>query len=644
MYNFRYDINGLRAYAVATVVLFHFGIFGFSGGFVGVDIFFVISGFLMTSITMKGIEQNKLSVLKFYMSRAVRIIPALYVLCIVLLIIGWFILLPIDYKALSKHIFSSINFVSNIVYYTESGYFNTVSHNKPLLHTWSLSVEWQFYIIFPLLLLILKKINQSKKFFVACFMVGTLISFALSVLITNKDASAGFFMLPTRAWEMLSGGLVFFASQHSIKSKAIKNSLELVGFILIVLSIYLFSSSTLWPSYNAIVPVFGAALVLLANNQNSLFTKPAIFQFFGNTSYSIYLWHWPIVFFLFYFQLMDNAILVCSGIVLSIILGFISYKYIETPTRNYFSSKSLKSNYISFISLIFILSSVSIFIFLNSGIKNRFNSHINQILDISMTNPKREECVIFPGEKLRSCDYGSGKLALLVVGDSHANAMMTGIASSLPKNTSLISWTISGCPLAEGLKKTTNPAYECGNLLTQTLKKVNEYPTNLPILIINRSNSLFKGEPDEEDISKPTRYITKIHQNYNIEYYNEMKNAYVNTLCKFAENHKVYVTRPTPESPNYVPSTYAKKLFWNSNHFKDSITFKQYLDRSNLAWEAQDIAHEKCGVQIIEIEKAFCDNTTCSFVKNGMPLMFDDDHVSWQTSLKLTPYFKEIFK
>jgi len=170
--NFRYDINGLRAYAVILVVLFHFGIIGFAAGFIGVDIFFVISGFLMTSIVIKSLDKGNFSLLKFYLARGIRIVPALFVVSTIVLILGWFLVLPTDYKALAKHTLSSINFFSNIVYWRESGYFDTDSHNKALLHTWSLSVEWQFYLVFPIIVALLYKIKKSRNFLLTFFILG----------------------------------------------------------------------------------------------------------------------------------------------------------------------------------------------------------------------------------------------------------------------------------------------------------------------------------------------------------------------------------------------------------------------------------------------------------------------------------------
>lgn len=641
---FRYDINGLRAYAVATVVLFHFGILGFSAGFIGVDIFFVISGFLMTSIVVKGIENKNFSFLKFYLSRAIRILPALFVVCVVLLVISWHTLLPNDLMQLSKHIISSINFFSNITYFTESGYFDTSSHNKALLHTWSLSVEWQFYLIFPLIVAILYKFSSSKKFILSMFLLGTIASFILAIFIANKSPSAGFFLLPTRAWEMLAGGLVYFYSL-SAKNNIYGKPLEAFGFILILISLVIFNQNTLWPSFNALIPVLGTALILIANHQDSVFTKHPIFQWLGNTSYSIYLWHWPIVFYLNYYEKLDNYLLITFGIILSILTGYLSYKYIESPTRNYLSKKQLKSNYIIWFLSVGALSLISFLIYKNEGFDNRFNNKINSVLDAAKDiNPKRDECLVLPGQPLKSCIYGQGATSLLVIGDSHASAMMNGIQHALPNNTSLVSWNISGCTVAEGLKKITDPAFKCGELVTETIQTIKTYPKDIPILIINRANALFAGEPENEDISKPIRYITKLHSQYNNAYYKEMEDAYVDTLCKLSETHKVYVTRPTPEAPVSVPQRMAKDILQNPDSASFTISNNEYQVRNKSAWEAQDRAKQKCGIEILDISKAFCDEKKCSFSKDGLPLFVDDDHMSWKGSLILSPYFQKIFK
>ncbi|WP_151965893.1 acyltransferase family protein, partial [Acinetobacter soli] len=253
------DINGLRAYAVVLVVLFHFGILGFSAGFIGVDIFFVISGYLMTGIVIKSLDKGNFSIINFYLSRGIRIVPALFVVCVLLLILGWFFLLPQDYKSLGLHSLSSINFFSNIVYWRESGYFDTSSHNKALLHTWSLSLEWQFYLVFPIIVALLYKIKNSHKFIALCFLAGIIFSLILAILIPFKNAIPGFFLLPFRAWELLLGGMIFFIPKEKVPFPKFT---EIAGFSLIVISCFLFTEQTTWPSYNALVPVLGAFFIL----------------------------------------------------------------------------------------------------------------------------------------------------------------------------------------------------------------------------------------------------------------------------------------------------------------------------------------------------------------------------------------------
>jgi peptidoglycan/LPS O-acetylase OafA/YrhL len=321
---FRHDINGLRAIAVVGVVLFHFNPAWIPGGFAGVDVFFVISGFLMTGIIFKGIEQKSFSITKFYIARANRIIPALAFLCLALLVFGWFSLTPIDYKLLAKHAISSISFISNIVYWSEAGYFDVSSHSKWLLHTWSLSVEWQFYIIYPLVLLFISRFcafNVIKTLIV----VGTIVGFLFSVFASFNWSSAAYFLLPTRAWEMMLGGVAYLFPLALDKSK--KLILERIGLLLILGSYFVLSDKNVWPGYAALMPVMGTYFVIQAARNDSFITRNFISQKLGAWSYSIYLWHWPIVVGIYYYNL--DSYYVFLGIFTSILLGHLSYLYIE---------------------------------------------------------------------------------------------------------------------------------------------------------------------------------------------------------------------------------------------------------------------------------------------------------------------------
>ena len=206
---FRLDINGLRAWAVVAVVLFHFGLPGVSGGFVGVDVFFVISGFLMTGIIVSALERGSFSLWSFYLARARRIMPALIVLCAAVLLLGWFILMPKEYQPLGRHARESLLFVSNLTYLAEAGYFDTASHEKWLLHTWSLSVEWQFYLLQPLLLMGIWRFFPSRRAVSNLLLGLALLSLGWSIWLTVDNPNRAFYLLQSRAWALLLGALVY---------------------------------------------------------------------------------------------------------------------------------------------------------------------------------------------------------------------------------------------------------------------------------------------------------------------------------------------------------------------------------------------------------------------------------------------------
>ncbi|MGY3822778.1 acyltransferase family protein [Acinetobacter haemolyticus] len=408
---FRFDINGLRAYAVALVVLFHFQVLGFSAGFIGVDIFFVISGYLMTKIIVDQLLQDKFSIWKFYLARGIRILPALLALTTVVAIVGWFLLIPEEFKNYGKHAASSITFLSNILYWRESSdYFSAAAHDKILLHTWSLSVEWQFYIILPIILLIIGKIKKSRNILNLAVLFGFLISLFLSYKVSQTSQTTAFYMIPTRAWEMLAGGLVYaYFSQISLSS-TIKRFIEIIGFGLILISLIVFDITTLWPSINAALPVIGSMLILIANNNESILTKPKVFQLTGDASYSIYLWHWPIVFFIGYLGYQGNIGVIVVGIILSVILGWMGYRFIETPTRKYLNKLSMFKGYIILVSITAILTAIFALIFIKNGIPQRAQQdYFSKTKQVVMPLPNNGWC-FYSVDSISSLQVGKGVL------------------------------------------------------------------------------------------------------------------------------------------------------------------------------------------------------------------------------------------
>lgn len=346
---FRQDINRLRAIAVIAVVLFHFKPEWLPGGFAGVDVFFVISGFLMTKIIFTELANKSFSIIHFYIARANRIIPALAALCLVLLVFGWSYLTPIDYRSLLIHVVSSLGFLSNIIYLNEAGYFDAASHDKWLLHTWSLSAEWQFYIIYPLILVGMNKIF-SLKAMKQIILISTGVFFLLSALATYQWPNSAYYLFPTRAWEMMVGATAYLfpiAFQSNTKFK-----IEALGLALIMLSYVFITKDNLWPGYLAAIPTLGTFLTIQSQFNERRIPGDFVLQKLGNWSYSIYLWHWPLVVAIYYFSLAEEwrYIFMC----MSIVLGVLSYNYIE--------KKRYKSQYISLSALLLIVSSSLVYL------------------------------------------------------------------------------------------------------------------------------------------------------------------------------------------------------------------------------------------------------------------------------------------
>lgn len=358
---FRKDINGLRAIAIIAVVLYHANPAWIPGGMAGVDVFFVISGFLMTSIIFKGMEQEKFSIFKFYIARANRIIPPLVVLCFILLSIGWLCIPPFEHKVLIKHIVSSLGFFSNFIYADELYNAEKLQESFPslwLLHTWSLSVEWQFYLVYPLILIVMYQflsIQTIKKilifFAIVCFIMGVIASYT--------NAYKAYYFLHNRAWAMMFGGIAYLYPIKLVNHQ--RKLAEWLGLMLIIGTYVLFPgrySFTPWPGYFALFPVIGAFWVIQAQNNESFITGNAFFQHLGSCSYSIYLWHLPIVLSVEYFKL--NHYLIYLAILFSFLLGFISHKYTE---KMYFNTEGsffsfLKSKPTLIISLTFLCSAL----------------------------------------------------------------------------------------------------------------------------------------------------------------------------------------------------------------------------------------------------------------------------------------------
>lgn len=336
---FRTDINGLRCYAVLLVVLFHFGIQGFGSGFIGVDVFFVVFGYLMSAMIIPGVLNKDFRLFDFYIARAVRIIPSIILLVIVFYAISFQFAPPDMFKDFSKYAIKSLLFTSNIEYLKlANGYFTGDSHSNFLLHTWSLSVEWQFYLVYPLIIMLTGKLTRSLKAISVVLSLILVISLFSSIFYATIDSSFNFYMLPTRAWEMTIGGIVFITSQKNID----RLPLFRIAVILLLISACVNYDIKLWPGYAAILPVVATALILFSCNKNSILLNNKVAQLIGSASYSIYLWHWPLFVTLSYFELLADTKCRLLSAFASIVVGILVYMLFEKRASKWLKKRNKK--------------------------------------------------------------------------------------------------------------------------------------------------------------------------------------------------------------------------------------------------------------------------------------------------------------
>ena len=658
--NFRYDINGLRAIAVISVLLFHFNVPGFAGGFIGVDVFFVISGFLMTGIIIKGLErlqadnaQNSMSatadfVWQFYLARARRIVPALLVLIAVLLVIGWVALPHGDYRQLSVHSVFAFLFLSNIRFWSEAGYFDAASHEKWLLHTWTLSVEWQFYLLLPLALLLIWKLRPSRNVMLLALTAGLAASLLASFIWTIRDPSGAFFLLPTRAWQMFAGGLVFRLADRWILTERAQRSLEVVGLLLIALAICLFDERTHWPGVNATVPVAGAMALLLAARQ-SYWTRNSAVQWLGLSSYSLYLWHWPVFVALVYLEINDNSAAILGGLLLSVILGGLSYHGIENPSRRWLNSKGPVIVPFAIAASVLVVAVPTFAVYLQQGVPGRMPAAVEAAAnEANNVNKRREQCHSMGGLDFPWCTYGGEDIRAVVVGDSHASSVVTSVLAAVahPQESAaspgILASSYTSCPTLFGVRnfKTDLMCPEFNKFIEERLKSV---PNSVPLIIVNRASGYPQGNSDQNTAVSGTPLVQfdDMKPESQSDFLAEYRQRLIDSTCRLAADRKVYLVRPIPEMPVDVPRVFARKLLLG-NTADISISRETYDKRHAFINEAQDAAAAQCNVSILDTTRYLCEGGECKGSLNGIPLYYDDNHLSESGNKRLLGMFANI--
>jgi len=644
MLKYRPDIDGLRALAVLPVVLFHADIPGFSGGFVGVDIFFVISGFLITSLLLTELQDNTFSLRRFYIRRARRLFPALVAMVAVTLLAGFFLLLPQALSETARAARRIAVFFSNHLFWSQSQDYwlqNTLS-GQPLLHTWSLAVEEQFYLLIPGLLLICFWLGKKQgKFFSLVLLSGLLlISLIVSQWLLGKDPSAAFYLLPSRAWELLSGALLVFIVQRKQPIQLHPFILQLVGtlgFALIGYSVFFYSKEIPFPGLAALFPCLGAVLIIYTGSQsqiswvNHLLKKPLL-VFIGLISYSLYLWHWPIL--VLYrspnwmaYNLPDIPVWLLLGVTLFI--SWISWRWIEQPFRKQQVSKQNLSEWrqliMGFIALSLCWGAGKA---ASSRTAEKFQPTpyiFKEAFSIGMNCAEVQEVALIKSGKT-NCILGnpSTEPSFFIIGDSHAMMWTPGL-DLLAKEHNLqgIALAYSACT---PIWKFEHPDRKhCSEITDATL----EYIVSSPIKNIVLSGYWFMAMEKLDNTINPSIFYEKL-------------SAVLEKLS--IADKTVYFMHDVPELKNPSNKSFILKKILESHHNPGKNI---YIEIPN----SQVIEHKQFVLQIENLQQKYFFMTLDPFqmmldkenkmliVEKLKPTYYDGDHLSNFGSL----HFREVF-
>src|SRR5438552_3781137 len=440
--SYRPEIDGLRALAILPVVLFHYRAPGFQGGFVGVDVFFVISGYLITSLIQSEMQRGTFSLGQFYERRVRRIFPGLFAMLAVVSATAYVLLFPIDLVRYAQSLFATALFGVNFEFWREAGYFDSFANQKPLLHLWSIAVEEQFYLLFPALLILLR--HAAPRLRVAAVGFVFIASFALGAWGVSAAPVATFYLLPARAWELMLGALLALGAVPAIRSRLAAEILAVLGLILIGAAVFALSPATPFPGPAALLPCLGAALVVHAGHPGRTFVgrilaaRPLVF--IGLISYSLYLWHWPIFVFATYIDLREPSGAASAALIaLSFVLAALSWRFIEQPFRKARHRLARRVLFPGAALAAGLTAASGAFAAATDGLPERLQPELRRIIaEQDDHEPRIDRCFGLTAADVREhrlCTIGAAGVAprFLPLGRSHADAILPAVSEAAAK-------------------------------------------------------------------------------------------------------------------------------------------------------------------------------------------------------------------
>ncbi|WP_454796933.1 acyltransferase family protein [Novosphingobium lindaniclasticum] len=652
---YRRDIDGLRTIAVLPVVLYHAELPPFSGGFVGVDIFFVISGFLITSGLLKDANEQKFSLLAFYDRRIRRILPALLAVTMATLAYGTFVMLPGELLALGKSAVSVALFSSNIWFWSQLNYFGPAPYESPLLHSWSLAVEEQFYIFWPLVVALFT-LKPLRRWFLPAIVAAIVISFGLSEFIVHKSPNFAFYMFPTRAWELLLGALLAVAPSLRIPNPALRLAAALAGLGLVLVPMLTYTGATLFPGLSALPVCVGTALLLLANAEQDnvvarlLGSGPMVFV--GKLSYSLYLWHWPVIAF-FWLQRgaapspVEGALLVAASFVLS----YLSLRYVEAPFRQRSSTnidtRIVQRRVVAFGALALLaIGLASAPLIVTRGLPGRLPQPALLATEFS-PKPFTPEigCALGGSKGIENCAKGiaeDDRSTVVLWGDSHARALGFGFTKATEQ---------AGIPLRTAVKSSCSPLPgtletdgtlvaddSCRRFNEMIFEAIRSNPHVKTVVIAGRwarfvndsapgSNEAITSKfllDEQERVAGPEQ--TKAVLQRSLE----------RVISRFgAAGKEVLLVEQAPSFPDNARKCVARSL-WRGKSAEDCSVREADVRRRRLALTTmfEDIAARHDNVRLIDPLPVMCRGGLCPADDRGLPLYADEHHVTERGSAR----------
>jgi peptidoglycan/LPS O-acetylase OafA/YrhL len=629
--NYRPDVDGLRAVAVLLVVFYHLKTAKCTGGFIGVDTFFVISGYLIGSLIIADIDTGRFSLTNFYERRIRRIFPALIVVLLAVAVVGCLTLLPAELVTTAQSLLAAIFSFSNFYFWQHTTYFDATNGTNPLLHTWSLAVEEQFYLILPVALWALSR--WSRRMFVPVLCAIAVASLAISQFGAAKGDPAAFYLLHARAWELLLGTLVALCPVGSIPAR-FRNVASIVGLALIVAPGFVYSDNTPFPGLTALPPCLGTALVILAGVGTSsqtlvarLLSLPPL-RFVGLISYSLYLWHWPLIVLartdMHFGNGISPRILKVSLLALSLALAFLSWRFVETPFRQgRFRPSRPQLFRIAAVSAA-LVAAIAVGLIYFHGISTRWSGEavrVAKYLDYNPDGQFRAGSCFIDGSLGQRFDAATclkqnpAQKTYLLVGDSHAASLWYGLSKTFT-DVNINQATATGCKpvledrtVSKGFDQVSERRSICQDLMSFVYKDY--LPAHPPDTL------LIAARWGAEDLA-PLHRTLQLTARLGV---------------------KVVLFGPMVEYDSPLP-----RLLAISIQNKDSSIPHRHLLMENWALDAQmaRFAGNETGVKYVSLITPVCERYECaSFTSEGVPLEFDSNHFTRQGSLVIAQRIKE---